>query len=462
MRPRYLSLISPIFTGPSNTPRLLDPATQITINYEISDQDASFEAKALYREKGTRQWMTKVANITTTKITRSRIHHITLSHLKPNHYYEYRVAGSHGKLSKQYHFKTAKIDMDYSRFLIIGDMQDELMEQRWQDIVNAITKSHFDDFDFIITVGDMAKDDISESGERFFWWKVFFDKGQDLFAYKAMMPSIGNHDTPASLEAKSNKDCAANNLDKTNNNFPAYCSNAQDSSSYRKYFNINPDMTYPDYYSFKYGNACFISMNSEIPIYYGRYPELDTKKLVNHQKHWLEQKLNQHRNCSWSFIYHHVPIINTTGNKKHEVVFMRPYADLISNKVDWSISGHIHQYQRLTPLLLSDAGYTVKSSYGRGDDLGTGYLLVPPAGQWPRVDRNSDLRSLTIFPQNALGEMAYEIGFTIIKLDKQRFTLSTYGMGSVGNQVQPEGYRKGNNRTLQLIDSLSYTKSKED
>ena len=118
-----------------------------------------------------------------------RVHHVLLSNLVPDTQYEYKIHGENpGVESTIYTFRTTKTDEDGSRFLVIGDMQDEQANQRWQDVADSIVREHMDDFDFIIAIGDLAKDDTEFNGDRFYWWKVFFDKGKELFLESRCLP----------------------------------------------------------------------------------------------------------------------------------------------------------------------------------------------------------------------------------------------------------------------------------
>ena len=459
----YLSLLSPTIIDNKQTPTVLNPATNMIINYELKNLPATFIAKVFYRKAGDEKWLIqKEDNIhhagngwqNQNDINWGKVHHITLKHLSPKTKYEYRVLGLNGAISKQFHFITTDVNNNASRFLVIGDMQDEQTGQRWQEIADTISENHMDEFDFIIGVGDLAKDDVSEAGDRFYWWKLYFNKGQNLLAYKPMLPSLGNHDTPASTAARSNKDCSKEDTAY----FKAYCSNADDSRSFRKYFNIHPDNLYPNYFSFKQGNACFISANTEIPIFYGRYPELDTAnaELKHHQ--WLKRTIKQHKSCTWSIVYQHIPVINASSNKEYEIKFIRHYAELYNQSIDWSITGHTHQYQRMHPLNVASDLRKRQKTYGRQKAQGVGYMIVPPAGQWPRNDSIDKLNIVSVFPHNDLDEAAYEIGFTIIKTQDNSISFSIYGMGSVGDQVQPDGYRANNDRSVKLLDSFAYSK----
>jgi hypothetical protein len=450
----YLTLTKQVSADPAINPVVLDPATHMIVNYELQSRPDGFNAYVDYRKLGEQNWVRqKEDNGFWFSSDWGKVHHITLSGLEPNTQYEYRVLGPDDAATVTYKFKTASMSADHSRFLVVGDMQDENRSngQRWADVADAIVADHLDDFDFIITVGDMVKDDISENGDRFHWWKVYFDKGHTLFAQKPMLPAMGNHDTPG-VPSLSSKE-PHNNWDEP------YWSNAEDTRAFRKYFYMNPDMAFRDYYSYQYGNACFISANSEIPVFYGRHPERDDAgdRERDHET-WLEAEVNQAEACDWSFGYWHVPAINPAGGKD-EVSYLRQYVGYFNNKLDWVITGHVHEYQRVKPVeataqqLLFD-----KSGYGRRATEGVGYLIAPPAGQYPRNNQSNDMDQLAFYPHNSNG-VAYEIGFSLVNVSGLEFDLKTYGMGGVGDRVQPSGYRSNDDRTKQLLEQVRYDKS---
>ncbi|WP_320823897.1 metallophosphoesterase family protein [Reinekea sp.] len=447
----YLTLLNPAFASIDNTPTVLDPATSMVINYELSDVSSDFVAQAYYRPVTSNDWVVQDEDeVGPVDADLGKVRHITLMDLEPNTQYFYKVTGEGDQFSAQYYFTTAQTNMDYSHFLVVGDMQDEQMAQRWHDVAQSIVADHMDEFDYIITVGDMVKDDMPQNGDRFHWWKVFFDKGQDIFAYKPMLPAIGNHETPG------NTALSGKNPDKKWEK--EYWSNAENTRTFRKYFYLNPDMDQPDYYSFRYGNACLISVNSEIPVFYGRHPERNTDDRERRQALWLEAQVNEAQLCPWSFAYWHVPPINPAGGKD-EVPFLRPYVDLFNGKLDWSITGHVHEYQRVKPVEATHWNLDFdKTGYGRGDNQGVGYLIAPPAGQWPRNNASDEMHQLAFYPHNENG-VGYEIGFSIIRVDGDDFSLKTYGLGGVGNRVQPAGYRVNDDRTKQLLDSVDYSKA---
>lgn len=429
----YLTLISPDLSDNNETVKVLDPATSMVINYETNARYPNWRANVQYRELGSQTWM-QVEE----QISGRRIHHIALTGLLSDRTYEYRVISPDGQQGKVYRFDTAPKRLDESHFLAIGDMQDPGdSNQRWQDVANAIVANHLDDFRFIITVGDMAKDDISHNGQRYYFWKVFFDKGRQLFARKPIMPTPGNHDTPENIFTGD----------------PEYLSNAEDTASYRKYFNLPTDMAFADYYHFDYGNAHFMSLNSEIPVFYGRHPQRDQEQRVKRQREWLTRQLNRPVQSTWNFAYWHVPAINPAGGKS-EVDFMRPLTDLFHTKLDWLITGHVHENQRVKPTIANARNIQQVADYGRLRQQGVGYFICPPAGQWPRDNSSRDMHLLDFYPHYN-GKVAYEIGYSIFQTTARTLRLTTYGMGDVNNRNH---YRYGDNGSVRMIDQLSYSK----
>ena len=113
-----------------------------------------------------------------------------------------------------------------------------------------------------------------------------------------MFATIGNHDTPGSEIV------------------PPYGSNGEDSISFRKYFNFSPSQANPDYYSFTLGNSSFIGFNSELPAFYGRFPERDQAGVVKSQEEWMVKELEKaSQEKTWVFSFFHIPAINPPVGK---------------------------------------------------------------------------------------------------------------------------------------------------
>ncbi|MBN2695215.1 metallophosphoesterase family protein, partial [bacterium] len=440
----YLTLLHPETVDNTQSIKSLNPSTNIIVNYE--SQIDNLKAKLYFRKKGDSDWSLAHEDDFNDNIENyGKTHHITLSNLSPNSIYEYQIYGGESKISKIYSFKTAGVNDSFSKFLIIGDCQDEEDKQRWGDIANEILSKHMDDFDFILSIGDMVKDDISNNNERFYWWRVFFTKGRDIFASKPIFPTIGNHDTPEN----------PNIIDRPEQ----YWSNAENTFSFRKYFYIKQDMSIEDYYSFNYGDSYFIALNSEIPVFYGRYPQLDTHKRVDRERNWAQAEVNSSQRVEkWRFVFSHMSPFNPSGGKDDEI-FVKPFMPIFDKKIDWYFTGHVHTYQRMRAIEYTNDKFEFKSYYNRESNGGVGYLIVPPSGQWPRFSNAPELETQTAsYPQykgNTEGREAYEIGFVIVKTDGDKIDIKTYGMGDVDNR-NSSGY--DDNGQKKLIDSISYRK----
>lgn len=436
----YLTLITPQLKDNFNTPTVLNPAENVIVNYE--SQIPNFKGKVFYKIKNSQNWLFSNEddyNEFTNPL--EKVHHIKLSNLTPDTIYEYQILGNDNKLSPVYFFKTAKNNSDETRFLLIGDMQDEYSKQKWRDVATEIYTNHSNEFDFIICLGDMPKEDVIYNNERYYWWKVFFNKGKSLFASKVVFATIGNHDTPANSNAVNHPE--------------PYWSNAEDSLTFRKYFYFSSDMNNPDYYSFNNGNSYFIGINSEIPVFYGRYPARDFNNKRQQQLNWVNfETTNNSNSQKWFFVFTHISPVNPSEGKE-ESDFMLPYLNYFNGKIDWLFSGHTHFYQRTKPVTAFENSFNLNKEYGKNINQGIGYLLIPPSGQWPRILNNSKLEEeASSFPQYK-GNSTYETGFSIVQTSDKTIKIKTYGMGDVDNR-NPSQY--GDTGQCKLIDEITYTK----
>ncbi len=437
----YLTLLTPAPEPVHQTPTALDPSTHMVVHYESAVE--GFSGTVFVRPTGETAWLEAPQDPAVTGFPAGfgEVHHFTLAGLTPDTAYEYQVLGPDGALTPVFEFRTLPAAHDRVRFLVLGDNQDELALQRWAAVAAALVSGHLDEFDFIVHVGDMAKDDVEHEGERHYWWRVFFEKGRELFARRPIYATPGNHDTPANPDVTSFVD--------------AYWANAEDTLSFRKYFYIDPNMTLPDDYHFSAGCAFFAVANTEVPVFYGRHPERDTTGRVDAQRAWLNAVLGgPDTSRPWVFVVNHVPPFAPSGGKD-EVPFVRPYVTNFHRRVDWNLAGHVHQYQRTRPLVADADVHAFAKEYGRQASQGVGYLMVPPAGQWPRAEQLEAMdEELASYPMYA-GNAALETGFTIIQISGEDFSLRTWGLGDV-NARNPAGY--GDTGGKRLLDALNYTR----
>jgi len=441
--------------------QILDPQRSMVVNYETKYSHHDFVASAQYRVKGQAQWQQQSENS-----SGLRIHHIEITGLELATRYEYRVTGPNGQFSEIYHFDTASGDLDSIRFLIIGDMQDTggiKDVQRWQDVAEGIAADHQSDYDFVILVGDMTNNDetpvcsdtqkqespvkcSAAESDRYSWWKIFFDKGANIFAYKPLLPSLGNHDTPNGAGSS------------------IY------SSAFKKYFNINKNSH--DYYSFNYGNAHFIALNSEIEAV-GSQPQKDA------QEAFTKAELVKGQQARWSFAYLHMPAVNPAKGDNREHVMYR-YTNLFNNNgLDWLFTGHTHQYSRSKPLLATidsndskKLNVDVKGAWSAPtSDSAVGYLICPPAGAQPYPQAIIRKEIVAFHPtyKGKLGKysaedaaeehISREIGFVLVNIQADTFNVSTYGMGDVESSSRNNDFPGYNDDGKKwLMDSLTYSK----
>ena len=94
------------------------------------------------------------------------------------------------------------------------------------------------------------------------------------------------------------------------------------------------------YYSFDWGNAHFIALDTRDDRIYD----------LDNQVRWLEADLSAHRDAEWTFVYFHHPGLTCTykGDTRAVVQHLLPIFDRY--RVDVVFTGHAHTYERLYPI----------------------------------------------------------------------------------------------------------------
>lgn len=242
----------------------------------------------------------------------SKKHEHKISRLSPDTRYYYQVISSDGAQSKVEHFYTAKPEQKRSlSFLVYGDcgydskIQHELAAQMEKEAV-----------DFAIVTGDV------DQGVGIAYDRVFFGVYKDMLKRDCHYTCLGNHDMLFNGgRTYLNEFCLPKN---------------------------NPDST-ERYYSFEWGHAKFICLDTNIPY-----------KPASPQYKWLVREL-ENADHDWLFVFfHHPPWTNSWGImykypvspyfryrgtkkvRKHLVPLFEKY------KVDFVLNGHAHSYQRGT------------------------------------------------------------------------------------------------------------------
>jgi len=114
---------------------------------------------------------------------------------------------------------------------------------------------------------------------------------------------------------------------------------------------------------------------------------------------------------------------------------------LFNNVMDWVFTGHVHVFQSFKPIRYPS---TVVSNFGNKTNEGTGYLIVPPAGNWPETGYLSSFKSWLNYPAS---ESPSEIGFTKVLITNRSIAINTYMMGTMSIFTN-----------CRIVDSISYTK----
>lgn len=232
---------------------------------------------------------------------------VVLTNLEPDTRYVYRV-GSDETWGEVLSFGTAAGVEDFS-FLYLGDVQEGYAG--WGTMLDMIYEEN-PQIRFALLGGDLTDKD------KFDEWKEFLDAATAVFSRIPMMPAKGNHDGNMFLE----------------------------------FFTLpdnGPQVIYETFYSFDYGDAHFVV--------------LDTSNVITDEvKQWLQQDL-QNTNKKWKFAtFHHPPYQNFDDYKTIDDALREHWVPILEqNQVDMVFVAHQHVYMRTYPIY---EGEVVADSYG--------------------------------------------------------------------------------------------------
>ncbi|MFK5974718.1 MAG: metallophosphoesterase family protein [Flavobacteriaceae bacterium] len=202
-----------------------------------------------------------------------------------------------------YYFKTEPNTTEFS-FYAMGDIGEPLNTGGFaivtaHQINNLQERPHFG-----IGLGDIVYPD----GESSFADEYLFKPLEPILKNMPLYPALGNHD-----------------------------------------WNVNPDLNFTmewklpnneHYYSFDYGNAHFIALDTRNGEMYDR----------ENQMIWFENDLKKAQNrYDWIFVYFHHNGKTCTYKPEHESV-LKMYPLFAKYNVDLVLNGHAHTYERLYPL----------------------------------------------------------------------------------------------------------------
>jgi predicted phosphodiesterase len=241
-------------------------------------------------------------------------HQVELTSLSPNTKYFYKVSGDSGEWSSVYNFTTAPDSAINWTFLVAGDSRSNYDD--WDSVVQAMAVNT--EARLLFFGGDILSDFDTQSE-----WYEWMNPAQQLISHVPFISNKGNHEDDSTGDPWDN------------------------------YLNTFAFPGNEEYFSFDYGNAHFIVLNTE-----------DTSN--SSQLSWLENDLqaaSSDPSNPWIFVTFHKPPYGSGGHdsdldaRANLVPLFRDY------DVDVVFSGHNHFYQRTYPLNCTNIDIPVISDY---------------------------------------------------------------------------------------------------
>lgn len=252
-------------------------------------------------------------------------HHLKANGLEPGQKYFYRIrSGSRTIVEDEVAATVTPPEEQKLSFFVLGDSGVGNDEQH--QVFDQMKRNYLqDDVDFLVHVGDVHQGD----GARYD--RVYFDVYADLLKKFNWFLSIGNHDT--------------------------YTDNA---APYLDDFylpNNNPEST-ERYYSYRWANTFFISLDSNLPRHKGTA-----------QYEFLQKALEseEQKTALWTVVFfHHPPYCEYWPAWGGDVTIQDNWLPLFEEYgVDLVLNGHTHAYERGS---LNGTTYVISGGGGGGLD----------------------------------------------------------------------------------------------
>ena len=330
-----------------------------------------------YREKGSSEWIRVTATRTEEKtiVPDEDYFKVEITGLKADTAYEYQI-GKKGSTaqnhwSEVFTFTTAKETVDEFSFIAIGDTQGYQWDHfKYAKLALDEAFKKVSDPAFILHTGDVV-----DSGYQASQWNRYFRTLGSYGTNVANFVAIGNHDTRTAKDVLNND--VENNFFSFYFNHPSTDSDAlvMDPAIYEKLSasgKVQVDNFDETIYSYNYGNAHFIVLNTGTYVNTGNETYPDDKHIIEAQRAWLEKDLEANKDSAWTIIVCHEAMYHKNGNKQD-----RKYLTDIVEKygVDLVIEGHSHLYTRSYPM--KDGKIVTKSNLSVIEkDTGTVYMTI--------------------------------------------------------------------------------------
>lgn len=236
---------------------------------------------------------------------RGRMHRARLTGLKPGDYYTYRVRARDELLPGEHRFRATPDSAVPFTFAVMGDFG---AETKGQDQVAKLLETSNAEFNLL--TGDI----VYTRGEFEHYDLRIFQPYRNSLPKMTFWPALGNHDV-----------------------------GSQDGAAALAWFNVPlngpKDVQGGRNYSFDYGNAHFVALDSTAS------PEVMKRDLVP----WLEADLGKTRKL-WKFVFfHHAPYSSASHGENVEMRdIMAPVFTRMG--IDIAFAGHDHSYERTKPI----------------------------------------------------------------------------------------------------------------
>jgi 3',5'-cyclic AMP phosphodiesterase CpdA len=156
--------------------------------------------------------------------------------------------------------------------------------------------------EFVLHTGDLVADG-ADSAQ----WPVFFDIEREVLRKAAFFPSLGNHE--------------------------------RNNQQYYEFFHVSTP-----YYSFDWGTAHFIVLNSDIDNVSSS--EIARDSFWTEQSRWLEEDLRNSQSADFRFVIAHHPPLTAVARRQGDNPHMTALMPMFEKyKVTAGFFGHDHNYQ---------------------------------------------------------------------------------------------------------------------
>jgi predicted MPP superfamily phosphohydrolase len=321
------------------------------------------------------------------------IHRAVMTDLKPATTYYYQVGSLTDNRWSEVHSFTTFTPGKELNFAVIADMAyDTFSDNTVKRLINLVDEGKLD---VVIHSGD-----ISYADGYMPHFDDFLNKVQPIASRVPYMTTAGNHEFGY--------------------NFTAYKS---------RFFmpgQLEGDGTSDGmYYSWDYGDIHFAAMNSESRI--------DTPLFPEDEYNWFDNDLNKHADAPWKIAHFHRPLYCARDDDCGRYLLEAGVEELLyEHKVDLTIVGHVHAYERTLPMYHNE-----KSADGVYAPV---YLMQGGSGN--REGNNGNYPPLSELP-GWVASAHNDVGYGILTQSADGRTLS---------------WSYFNSESDALLDTVTYTK----